>query len=84
MSSQCPTEASQQKSLPSRKIRAHEAEIVQMRAAVIRVVEQEGVARLQPAFPFDLVDHGLDRERHGADEDRQAIRALHEGRAGTG
>ena len=64
--------------------RAHQAEVVEMRAAVVGVVEQIGVARLQPAVARDLVDHGLDRERHGADEDRQAGRALHQRRAGFG
>ena len=60
-----------------------------MRAAVIGVVEQEGVAGLQlvatrRGVARDLVDHRLDGEGHGADEDRQAGRALHERRAGLG
>ena len=55
-----------------------------MRAAVIGVVEQEGVAGLEPAVTGDFVDHRLDRERHGADEDRQACRSLHQRRAGFG
>ena len=62
--------------------RAHEPEIVEMRAAVIGIVEQEGVAGCQPAVARDLVDHRLHRERHGADEDRQPVRALHQRRAG--
>ena len=36
------------------------------------------------AVARDLVDHRLDREGHGADEDRQAGRALHQGCAGLG
>ena len=64
--------------------RAHQAEIVEVRAAVVGVVEEIGVAGVEVAVARDLVDHGLDRERHGADEDRQAGRALHQGRAGLG
>ena len=55
-----------------------------MRAAVVRIVEEIGVARLEPAVARDLVDHGLHGERHRADEDRQAGRALHQRRAGLG
>ena len=83
-SSQWPTEASQANTLPVAHQRAHQAEVVEVRAAVVGIVEQIGVARLEPAVARDLVDHGLDGERHGADEDRQAGRALHQGRAGLG
>ena len=62
----------------------HQAEIVEVRAAVVRVVEEIGVAGIEIAVARDLVDHGLDREGHGADEDRQAGCALHQGRAGLG
>ena len=39
---------------------------------------------VEAAVARDLVDHRLDRERHGADEDRQAGGALHQRRAGLG
>ena len=55
-----------------------------MRAAVIGIVEEIGVAVGEAAVARDLVDHGLDGERHRADEDRQAGRALHQRRAGLG
>ncbi len=89
MSSQWPTEAIQQKSFAVAMHGPDEAEIVEMRAAVIGVVEQESVAGLQVVaagrrVARDLVDHGLHREGHGADEDRQAGRTLHERRAGLG
>ena len=61
--------------------RPHEAEIVEMRPPGVRIVEQEGVAGGEPAVAPDLVDHRLDRERHGADEDRQALGPLDERRA---
>ena len=64
--------------------RAHQPEIVEVRAAVVGIVEQVGVAGVETAVARDLVDHGLHRERHGADEDRQAGRALHQRRAGLG
>ena len=58
--------------------RSDQAEIIEMRAALIGVVEQEGVARLQPRAIRDATDHRLHGEGHGADEDRQALRALHQ------
>ena len=64
--------------------RAHQPEIVQMGAAFIGVVEQVGIALLQPAALGHLVDHRLDGERHGADENRQAVGALHQRVAGAG
>ena len=64
--------------------RAHEPHVVQVRAAVIRIVEQIGVARIEVAVARDLVDHRLDGECHRADEDRQAGCALHQRRAGLG
>ena len=64
--------------------RAHQAEIVEVGAAVVGIVEQIGVAGGEIAVARDLVDHRLDRERHGADEDRQAGGALHQRRAGLG
>ena len=64
--------------------RPHETEVVEMRAAVIGIVEQKGVAGVEAAVARDLVDHRLDGERHGADEDRQARGALHQRRAGFG
>ena len=66
------------------KHRPHQPEVVEMRAAVVGIVEQEGVAGLEPALARDLVDHRLHREGHGADEDRQAGRSLHQRRAGFG
>ena len=62
----------------------HQTEIVEVGAAVVRIVEQIGVAGGEIAVAGDLVDHRLDRERHGADEDRQPRRALHQGGAGLG
>ena len=53
-----------------------------MRAAIVRIVEDEGVAGFEAALGGDLRDHGTHREGHGADEDRQALRALHERVAG--
>ncbi len=64
--------------------RTHQAEIVEMRAAVVRIVEQISVALGEVAVVRDLVDHRLDRKRHGADENRQARSALHQSRAGLG
>ena len=66
---------------------AHQPEVVEMRAASVGIVEDKRVAGLKGlgacgALGSDLVDHGLDRKRHGTDEDRQSLRALHEGRAG--
>ena len=84
MSSQCPTEAIQANTLAAAHQRAHQAEIVEMRAAVVGIVEEIGVAGGEIAVARDLVDHRLDREGHGADEDRQARRALHQGGAGLG
>src|SRR5215204_821734 len=53
---------------------------VEMRPAGVRIVEEEGVAGGEPAIAPDLVDHRLDGERHGADEDRQALCPLDERR----
>ena len=52
--------------------RPHQPEVIEMGAAVIGIVEDIGVARLEPAITRDHIDHRLDGERHGADEDRQA------------
>ena len=57
---------------------AHQPEVVQMRAARVRVVEQIRVARGQAAVARDLLDHGPDGKRHGADEDGQPGRPLHQ------
>ena len=70
--------------LPVPEDRPHQPEIVEVRAALIGIVEQEGIARLEPAVARHLVDHRLDREGHGTDEDRQAIGALHQRVAGDG
>ena len=64
--------------------RLHEAEIVEVGAAGIGVVEQEDVAGLGAAVACHLGDDGAHRESHGADEDRQARGALDERVAGGG
>ena len=64
--------------------RSHQPDVVEMGAAVVWVVEEKCVAGREIAVACDFVDHRLDRERHGADEDRQAGRSLHQGRAGFG
>jgi hypothetical protein len=79
MSSQWPAEASQQKSRPSWKRGRTNTKVVEVGAAGIGIVEQEGVAFGEPAVLLNLVDDGPDREGHRADKDRQALRALHEG-----
>ena len=55
-----------------------------MRAAGVGIVEQEGVARLEPPIARHFVDHRFDRECHGADKDRQAGSPLDERVAGLG
>jgi hypothetical protein len=62
--------------------RPHQPKIVEMRAAVIGIVEDISVAGSKTAVACHLVDHRLHREGHGADEDRQAQRPLHQRRAG--
>ena len=64
--------------------RTHQTEVVEVGAAVVGIVEQISVALREMAVLAHLVDHRLDRERHRADEDRQARGALHQGRAGLG
>ncbi len=64
--------------------RTNEPEIVEMGTAVIGIVEQVRIARREITVLRGFVDDGFDCKRHGADEDRQARRALHQGCASGG
>ena len=65
--------------LPAVEVRAHEAHVGQVRAADVRVVEDEHVAVGQIPVGGHLVDDRAHGEGHDADEDRQAVPALDEG-----
>ena len=64
------------------KERPHQLEVVQMGAAVIGIIENVDIAIGE--FALGLVDHRLDRERHGADKDWQTALALHQSLAAVG
>ena len=64
------------------EIGAHQPHVRQVRAAQMRVVEDENIAVLRGVA--ELVDHGLYREGHDAHKDRQPRFALHQRVAGFG
>ena len=64
--------------------RLHELDVHQVRAAEIRIVDDEHVARMERDLqPVDALDHRLHRELHRADEHRQPELALRDQLAGV-
>ena len=64
--------------------RAHQPKIIQMRATLVRVVEDEGVTRLDAGTGRHMIDHGLHCKGHGADENWQPLLTLDERRPRLG